>query len=582
MKAWTTSNGFFKSWDGTELFYRAWSPKLESKKALIVIHRGHEHSGRVGQLIEDLGFNDFWAFSWDSRGHGHSPGERGHADSYYHLVKDLDSFVNYISQTYSVPTENMAIVANSVGAVTASTWVHDFSPRIRAMVLAAPAFRIKLYIPFALPLLRLLQKFKKKAFISSYVKSRMLTHDSEQAKLYDQDKLITRNIAANVLLGLHDTSTRIMIDAGAITTPTLILSAGSDWVVKNSAQQRFYKNLSSSIAQMENYPGFFHALFYEKDRQKPIAKTRKFIVEAFKTNIDKTSLIKADQGNFTRKEYDLLRQPPSFLKGLGFGFLKLALKTLGRLSKGIRLGWKTGFDSGQSLDYVYENQAHGTAYIGKIIDRVYLNSVGWRGIRERGANLEKSLKEVIGKISKPGKPVQILDIACGCGRYVLNVINENNNGQINALLSDRDHDNLKVGKGIAESMGLEKIEFKEGDAFNADSIKSTKPRPDIVVVSGLYELFPDNELILTSLRGISEAIQPGGFLIYTCQPWHPQVELIARSLSNRNGDPWIMRRRTQAEMDVLVQKLGFEKVGMEIDQCGIFSVSIARRKKNFG
>jgi ubiquinone/menaquinone biosynthesis C-methylase UbiE len=323
-------------------------------------------------------------------------------------------------------------------------------------------------------------------------------------------------------------------------------------------------------------------LLYEKGRQKPIAKTRKFIAEAFNTNIDKTSLIKADQGNFTRKEYDLLRQPPSFLKGLGFGFLKLALKTFGRLSKGIRLGWRTGFDSGQSLDYVYENRAHGTAYIGKIIDRVYLNSVGWRGIREREANLEKSLKEVIGKISKSGRAVHILDVACGCGRYVLNVVNANNNGQISALLSDRDPDNLEVGKRIAESMGLERIEFKEGDAFNADSIKSTRTLPDIVIVSGLYELFPDNELILKSLRGISEVTRPGGYLIYTCQPWHPQVELIARSLSNRNGNPWVMRRRTQEEMDVLVREAGFEKIRMEIEQCGIFTVSIATRKTNIG
>jgi alpha-beta hydrolase superfamily lysophospholipase/SAM-dependent methyltransferase len=577
MKKWTIKDGFFKSWDGTELFYRTWKPKLESKKALIVIHRGHEHSGRVAQLVEDLDINDFWAFSWDSRGHGNSPGERGHADSYYHLVKDLDSFINFISQAYSIPIENMAIVANSVGAVTASTWVHDFSPRIRAMVLAAPAFRIKLYIPFALPLLRLFQKFRKKAVISSYVKPRMLTHDSEQAKLYEQDKLITKNIAVNVLLGLHDTSTRILNDAEAISTPTLILSAGSDWVVKNSAQQKFYKKLSSPIAQMESYAGFFHALLYEKDRQRPIAKTRKFILDAFEIDIDKSSLIKADQGNFTRKEYDLLRQAPSFLKGLEFGFLKLALKTLGRLSKGIGLGWKTGFDSGQSLDYVYENHAHGTAYIGKIIDRVYLNSVGWRGIRERGANLEKSLKEVIGNINKPGKPIQILDIACGCGRYVLNVINENNNGQINATLSDRDPDNLKVGRKIAESMGLERIEFKEGDAFNEDSIKSTRLRPDIVIVSGLYELFPDNELILKSLRGIFETIRPGGYLIYTCQPWHPQVELIARSLSNRNGNPWVMRRRSQAEMDELVSSTGFKRINLSIDSFGIFTVSVAQK-----
>jgi hypothetical protein len=99
----------------------------------------------------------------------------------------------------------------------------------------------------------------------------------------------------------------------------------------------------------------------------------------------------------------------------------------------------------------------------------------------------------------------------------------------------------------------------------------------IGIVSGLYELFPDNAPLRESLAGLADAIEPGGYLIYTCQPWHPQLEFIARALPNREGQPWIMRRRTQAEMDALVRAAGFEKVEQKIDRWGIFSVSLARR-----
>jgi len=104
------------------------------------------------------------------------------------------------------------------------------------------------------------------------------------------------------------------------------------------------------------------------------------------------------------------------------------------------------------------------------------------------------------------------------------------------------------------------------------------PRPSIAVVSGLYELFPDNERISASLRGLAAALPDGGYLIYTNQPWHPQVEFIARVLINRDGQPWVMRRRTQAEMDDLVRAAGFEKLDMEVDTYGIFTVSLAGRK----
>ncbi|MBF4248626.1 hypothetical protein EA004_27240, partial [Vibrio anguillarum] len=62
------------------------------------------------------------------------------------------------------------------------------------------------------------------------------------------------------------------------------------------------------------------------------------------------------------------------------------------------------------------------------------------------------------------------------------------------------------------------------------------------------------------------------------QPWHPQLELIARSLtSHREGQAWVMRRRSQAEMDQLVAAAGFKKIEQRIDEMGIFTVSIAQK-----
>jgi hypothetical protein len=126
-------------------------------------------------------------------------------------------------------------------------------------------------------------------------------------------------------------------------------------------------------------------------------------------------------------------------------------------------------------------------------------------------------------------------------------------------------------------MGLKDVAFAEGDAFDTESLKNIEPQPNIAIVSGLYELFDDNSLVRASLAGLAAAVPANGFLIYTNQPWHPQIEMIARVLINREGKPWIMRRRTQAEMDELVAAAGFEKISMKINNFGIFTVSIARR-----
>jgi hypothetical protein len=150
--------------------------------------------------------------------------------------------------------------------------------------------------------------------------------------------------------------------------------------------------------------------------------------------------------------------------------------------------------------------------------------------------------------------------------------------EISATLCDRDRHGLAAGRKLAESMGITTATYRENDAFNGDALAAIEPRPSIAVVSGLYELFPSNAPIRESLRGLAEAVEPGGFLIYTNQPWHPQQEMIARVLPNRDGEAWVMRCRTQAEMDQLVAAAGFEKLRQLIDDDGIFSVSLAVKR----
>src|SRR5207302_11403855 len=148
---------------------------------------------------------------------------------------------------------------------------------------------------------------------------------------------------------------------------------------------------------------------------------------------------------------------------------------------------------------------------------------------------------------------------------------------VSAILRDCQRENLDAAARLRDQLGLTNVTVAHGDAFDRAALAAITPRPTIAIVSGLYELFPDNESVLRSLRGLADAVEPGGYLIYTNQPWHPQVEFIARVLVNREGQPWIMRRRTQGEMDELVGRAGFDKVSQEIDPWGIFTVSVARR-----
>jgi alpha-beta hydrolase superfamily lysophospholipase/phosphatidylglycerophosphate synthase/SAM-dependent methyltransferase len=572
---------FFVTHDGNRLYYRHWpAQNVGVRRAVVLLHRGHEHSGRLAHVAGELGLPEFDVFAWDARGHGHSAAaQQRTSPSLGIFVKDLDWFIRHLAEAHSIPVANIAIVSQSVGSVLAATWVHDYAPKLRAMVLVAPAFKVKLYIPFARRALTLIHRLIGDFHVNSYVRASALTHDAERIASYKTDPFITRPISVRVLLGLYGTSDRIVRDAQAIHVPTQILISGKDFVVRRKPQLDFFERLGAARKEKQVFEGFYHDILGEKDRHLPIEKIREFILKTFSAGPEIVPLQGADEHGETKREFDALNRalPIWSLKGVGFALVRVAIKSGGRLSNGIRLGLRAGFDSGSSLDYVYRNRASGITPVGKFIDRCYLESTGWRGIRTRKQNVIRALRRCIADLAVGRKPVRILDVAAGHGRYVLEAIEFSRQDVEDVLLRDFSKINLDCAAELAQRRDLKCVRFEPGDAFDRESVANIRPHRTLGVVSGLYELFPQNDLVRQSLAGLAEAIEAGGFLIYTGQPYHPQLEIIARTLLNREQRPWIMRRRTQAELDQLVEDAGFRKIEQWIDDEGIFSVSIARR-----
>ncbi|MCU0229206.1 MAG: bifunctional alpha/beta hydrolase/class I SAM-dependent methyltransferase [Bryobacterales bacterium] len=473
----------------------------------------------------------------------------------------------------------LAVVAQSVGAVVAGCWVHDYAPPLRALVLAAPAFSIKLYVPLALPFLRLAQRAFGDFTVKSYVKAGLLTHDRQRAKSYHEDPQVTRDIASPLLIDLHDTSNRLVQDAAAITIPTQLLLSGADYVVNHKPQHSFFARLGSPIKELHTFDGFFHDTFGETQRHLPIAEARRFLLQQFDST-PSNACIPGPRAGFTWDEFQALSAAlppwkPSFWR---FAMQRSALRVAACFSSGVHLGFQTGFDSGASLDYIYRNRPQGAWGIGRLIDRLYLDAPGWRGIRIRRAHLQRLLSDAMETTRRQGRPIRILDIAAGHGRYVLDLIQSRKGEVDNVQLRDFCPWNIRTGNQEIRRRGLDAIaRFQQHDAFQRESYEGIQADNSIAIVSGLFELFPQNEPVCNALSGIASSLQPGGLLIYTGQPWHPQLEFIARTLPNHRGQAWVMRRRTQAELDHLVAGAGFRKLDQLTDRWGMFTVSLAER-----
>ena len=274
-----------------------------------------------------------------------------------------------------------------------------------------------------------------------------------------------------------------------------------------------------------------------------IERVREFIRERFADSRRSISLLEADQYGYTWEEYERLklRGSPQFVDARGGAENRRAAEPRhrSRLAKRFRFG--------PVARLRLREPAAGFTRLGRLIDREL--SQQHRLARHPAAQSESQEMRCDTRSKncrREGRPVRMLDIASGAGRYVLETMRALPDIPISARCATTNKRTSMPRAPSPRSSGLTNVTVAQGDAFDrAVARRDSRRARRSAIVSGLYELFPSNDAVLESLGGLADAVEPGGYLIYTNQPWHPQVEFIARVLRNREGKPWIMRRRTR-------------------------------------
>lgn len=247
--------------------------------------------------------------------------------------------------------------------------------------------------------------------------------------------------------------------------------------------------------------------------------------------------------------------------------MRLLMRTGGRLSDGIRLGYREGFNSGTMVDYVYRNRAHGITPLGTLIDRLMLNHAVWRGVRGRRRLLIGQLLAVLR--SRPGQV--LLDVAAGPGSYLF----ELPRGLAELYAVDRDADERASGAARARELRRDDLHFVGGDAFDP----STWPRArfDVLVASGFFDLLVTPEEVTRLLAAGSAATDPGARWVLTVMEGHPDLLLLRDVLVDWDRKPWIAVTRSAEEVVDLAAPLGWRAVVVEREPERLFGVVTLER-----
>ena len=252
------------------LYAELFIPSGDAKGAIVRTHGYAEHCGRyreVAHVLRDAG----WAvISYDVRGHGKSPGERGYIERFDQYLDDLDAMI--AAARPLAPGKPLVLVGHSHGSlITLRALAGARAPNVTSAIVSSPYLGLKLAVPGYKKLLaRVASRIAPKLTQPSGLTAEQLTNDKgkQAERLADTvcfgtatTRWFTESSAAQEYVAQH---------ADRIDVPTTWL-VGADDPIADPAQSRRVANKVKG-ATYHDLTGMKHEVFNEVERGRVFAQ----------------------------------------------------------------------------------------------------------------------------------------------------------------------------------------------------------------------------------------------------------------------------------------------------------------------
>ncbi len=254
---------------GVTLHTTIWTAEAGEPIADVVIVHGYaEHSGRYRPVAETLTAAGFRVATLDLRGHGRSTGVRiGDIDDFALVVDDVAAFVD------SVRSERpLFVYGHSMGGLVAVRLAERDDSRLAGLVVASASLAAAESIPA--PLVKVANVLGKIApgLRTITLDGNAISRVPEVRAEYDADPLNFRGkITAGTGRQLNMSMAAAHADAARISCPVLILHGDGDQLTAVSGSKAFAGEVSSSDSTLRIWPGAFHELHHEPERDEVLS-----------------------------------------------------------------------------------------------------------------------------------------------------------------------------------------------------------------------------------------------------------------------------------------------------------------------
>lgn len=250
------------------LYVETFIPSTTPKGAILITHGYAEHCGRyreVAHVLVDAG----WAvMTYDVRGHGQSPGERGFIERFDIYLDDLSHMIT--AARALAPNAPFVLLGHSHGSlIVLRALTGDRAPDVTKAIVSSPYLAIhpKHSVPgWQKALARVASRIAPKLKQPNNIVATQLTSDPAMQAAHDVDKLnfgiatprwFTESTAAQKYVADH---------ASRIEVPTTWLVGGADPLTDPAQSRRVADKVKG--ATYHDLVGMKHEVFNELERGK--------------------------------------------------------------------------------------------------------------------------------------------------------------------------------------------------------------------------------------------------------------------------------------------------------------------------
>lgn len=255
-----------KTKDGLELFACEWKPDCDIRGIICLVHGLGEHCGRYGGLASYLNHKKFAVTGFDLRGHGRSPGVRGHIGSYSAVLEDISLLESEVSKRY--PGEPRFLYGHSLGGNPVLNYALRCPTGFSGIIATSPWLQLS----FAPAVLKVCMGFLMSGVWPSFSQSNnldtlALSHDAEIVKNYIGDPLNHGFISARTFASMHRAGLWALKHAEEFTLPLLLMHGSDDRITSPEASRRF-AGLVPENCTLKIWEGLYHELHNEPQKQE--------------------------------------------------------------------------------------------------------------------------------------------------------------------------------------------------------------------------------------------------------------------------------------------------------------------------